>query len=188
MSSLCPLTDLLARPQIPTGRLWFIYKDNTQFQPRFTGTGSGWTRRIGGTRRSTTTRQRRQERRAPPRHCGRSAMATPPVGGRGARPPPDVTSEDLRRRCSVEHDAFALCTSVGTEGLGARCASEKEALERCTAMVYAINRSCGQLYKHYKRCMSHTSFAADCEPVAVRFFECADQYSPTPLRAQLASR
>ena len=111
------------------------------------------------------------------------------VGGRGARKSAatDVTSEDLRRRCSAEHDALDACTSVGAEGVETRCASEREALERCTAMVFAINHSCGQLYKQYKRCLSHTSTAADCEPAAVRFFECADQFSPTPLRRALAS-
>lgn len=85
----------------------------------------------------------------------------------------------------MEYDALALCNSV--EGLEVGCASQKAALERCTAMVYAINASCGQLYKHYKKCMQHTSFAPDCEPAAGRFFECADQFSPTPLRAQLPS-
>uniref|UniRef100_A0A6T8AUW2 Uncharacterized protein n=1 Tax=Prymnesium polylepis TaxID=72548 RepID=A0A6T8AUW2_9EUKA len=113
-----------------------------------------------------------------------------PVGGRGARKPvpTDVTAEDIRRRCSTEHDAFALCNSVGTEGaVSIRCASEKEALDRCTAMIYAINSACGQWYSQYKRCLSHTSYPQDCEPAAVRFFECADQFSPTPLRARLAT-
>ena len=100
-----------------------------------------------------------------------------------------VTDDDLRRQCAQQHARYVACVQEhGLETAEASCQAQRLELERCATatvqMVKAVNTHCGELYARFESCVQRRRGSlVDCNAPAEAFYECAERFSPSPLKA-----
>lgn len=94
----------------------------------------------------------------------------------------EVTSDDIRRQCATQHDAFTECVAAAS-GQTEQCLTQQLALERCATttvqMVRVINAACGKEYGQFQDCYADARRRVgtpDCDKQSFVFWACAQPH------------